>query len=40
MTPKRIALVELAFKKMDKSGDGVISVDDIRGTYDVRFVCN
>jgi Ca2+-binding EF-hand superfamily protein len=38
MNQKRMNLVEAAFKKMDKSGDGFITVDDLKGTYDVKSV--
>ncbi|XP_028172229.1 calcyphosin-like protein [Ostrinia furnacalis] len=35
MSDSRRAIVEQAFKKLDKTGDGVISVDDIRRVYAV-----
>ena len=37
MNQKRLDMVEAAFKKMDKSGDGFITVVDLKGTYDVRY---
>ncbi|KAL5960893.1 Calcyphosin-like protein [Taenia solium] len=36
MSENRRKLVELVFKKMDKSGDGVITADDLRGVYSAR----
>jgi len=36
MSPSRVALVKAAFAKMDKTGDGVITVDDLRNVYSVR----
>lgn len=35
MSESRRAIVEQAFKKLDKSGDGVITIDDVRGVYSV-----
>jgi calcyphosin len=35
MSESRRAIVEQAFKKLDKTGDGVITIDDIRGVYSV-----
>lgn len=35
MSDGRRAIVEQAFRKLDKTGDGVITVEDIRGVYDV-----
>lgn len=29
-------MVGHAFKKMDKTGDGVITVDDLKGVYNVK----
>ena len=37
MSQARIALIEKAFKKMDKSGDGKITEEDMAGVYDVTF---
>ncbi|VDK22574.1 unnamed protein product [Taenia asiatica] len=36
MSENRRKLVELVFKKMDKSGDGVITADDLKGIYNAR----
>jgi len=36
MNKSRRALILLAFNKLDKTGDGVITVDDLKGVYDVR----
>lgn len=36
MSKARIALVEQAFKKFDKTGDGVVTVEDMEGVYDHR----
>lgn len=33
MSKARLALVDAAFKKLDKTGDGVITVDDMKGVY-------
>ncbi|XP_026739664.1 calcyphosin-like protein isoform X1 [Trichoplusia ni] len=35
MSDSRRAIVEQAFRKLDKTGDGVITVEDIRGMYSV-----
>ena len=35
MSDSRRAIVEQAFRKLDKTGDGVITVEDIRGVYSV-----
>lgn len=29
----RLAIIDVAFKKLDKTGDGVITVDDMKGIY-------
>lgn len=34
MTPRRAAVVEKAYHKIDKNGDGVIDMNDLVGTYD------
>lgn len=36
MSESRRAIVEQAFKKLDKSGDGIITVDDIKNVYSVK----
>lgn len=29
-------MIEAAFKKLDKTGDGVVTVDDLKNVYSVR----
>lgn len=36
MNKTRMHLVELAFNKMDLTGDGVITLDDLKGVYNCR----
>jgi Ca2+-binding EF-hand superfamily protein len=36
MSQQREAAVELAYKKLDKGGDGIITIDDLRHVYNVR----
>ncbi|XP_058800765.1 calcyphosin-like protein isoform X2 [Phymastichus coffea] len=36
MNDSRKKLVELAYQKMDKTGDGEISIDDLKGLYNVK----
>ncbi|GAB6022079.1 hypothetical protein CHUAL_006223 [Chamberlinius hualienensis] len=36
MSANRVKLIEIAFRKLDKSGDGVIGVEDLKGVYNVR----
>ena len=36
MAPARKALVGKAFQKIDKSGDGFITIEDLCGTYDAK----
>lgn len=36
MSNARKEVVLQAFKKLDKTGDGVITVEDLKGVYDVR----
>ena len=36
MNKARIRVVEEAFKKLDKTGDGFVTIEDLRGVYDVR----
>jgi len=36
MNKTRINLVEMAFKKLDKTGDGVVTLDDLKGVYNVH----
>ena len=37
MNQLRVNLVARAFKKMDRSGDGVLQVNDIKGVYNARM---
>ncbi len=37
LNQRRRALVQLAFKKLDKTGDGVATVEDLKVNYDVSF---
>lgn len=36
MNEKRQKLVWQAFKKLDKTGDGLITVEDLKGVYNVQ----
>ena len=36
MNKARISVVDEAFRKLDKSGDGFVTIEDLRGVYDVR----
>ena len=36
MNKARISVVEEAFRKLDKTGDGFVTIEDLRGVYDVR----
>lgn len=36
MSQSRIRVIEEAFKKLDKSGDGIITVEDLRSVYNVK----
>lgn len=36
MSESRVRVIEAAFKKLDRSGDGVISIDDLRTVYSVK----
>jgi hypothetical protein len=36
MSKSRQDIVMLAYRKLDKSGDGVVSVDDLKGVYSVQ----
>ncbi|XP_023226776.1 calcyphosin-like protein [Centruroides sculpturatus] len=36
MSPQRLALVEKAFAKLDKTGDGKITFEDLQGVYNVK----
>ena len=37
MNKMRTALVEKAFAKMDKTGDGVVTVEDLKHVYNVKY---
>ena len=37
MSKSRLKVIGEAFKKLDKSGDGVITIDDLRGVYSVKM---
>lgn len=36
MSASRIKAIEEAFAKLDKTGDGVISIDDLKNVYNVK----
>lgn len=36
MSDSRKKVIHLAFQKMDKSGDGEINIDDLKGVYNVK----
>ena len=36
MSDARKRVIGEAFNKLDKSGDGFITIDDVRGVYDVK----
>ena len=35
MSESRIKMVEKAYAKMDKNGDGTVTVEDLKGVYNV-----
>ena len=37
LNDRRRGLIGLAFKKLDKTGDGIVTVDDLKVNYDVSF---
>jgi Ca2+-binding EF-hand superfamily protein len=37
MSKSRLKVISEAFKKLDKTGDGVITIDDLRGVYSVKM---
>lgn len=37
MSKARISLIQAAFNKMDKTGDGFITPEDLKGVYNVRY---
>lgn len=36
MNATRQRLIEMAFEKLDTSGDGLVTIDDLRSTYNVK----
>jgi Ca2+-binding EF-hand superfamily protein len=36
MNANRVKLIQMAFDKLDKSGDGQVTIDDLRSTYNVE----
>ncbi|CAG2173163.1 unnamed protein product, partial [Oppiella nova] len=36
MSKTRLNLIEMAFKKLDKTGDGIVNLDDLNGVYNIR----
>ncbi|OXA46942.1 calcyphosin-like protein [Folsomia candida] len=36
LNSNRRKMIELAFRKLDKSGDGVVTIDDLKNVYSVR----
>ncbi|CAG0887514.1 unnamed protein product [Cyprideis torosa] len=36
LSKSRLTVIDMAFKKMDATGDGVVTVDDLRKTYSVK----
>jgi len=37
MNDRRKGLVDLAFKQVDRNGDGFVTIDDLMDVYDTRF---
>lgn len=37
MNDSRKKLVELAFQKLDRNGDGTVTVADLKGVYNVKY---
>lgn len=37
MNQSRRDVVDQAFIKLDKTGDGLITIDDLRGVYNVKY---
>ena len=35
LNEERLKYIHMAFDILDKTGDGIVTVDDIKGTYDV-----
>ena len=40
MAKNRTNLIEAAFRKLDKSGDGFITPADLKGVYNVRYIAH
>ena len=38
MSDARKRVIGEAFSKLDKSGDGFVTIDDLRGVYDVKVI--
>ena len=36
LNENRLKLIDMAFKKFDKSGDGVVTIDDLKGVYNCK----
>ena len=36
MSRNRKGLIAQAFRKLDKTGDGIVTVDDLRGVYNAK----
>lgn len=36
MSASRVKVIEEAFAKMDKTGDGTITIDDLKNVYNVK----
>ena len=36
MNKSRKSLVAQAFRKLDRTGDGLVTIEDLKGVYDVR----
>lgn len=36
MNDRRRALVELAFSKFDRDGNGIVNIEDLKGLYNAR----
>lgn len=36
LSDNRVSLIKQAFNKMDKTGDGVVTIDDLRNVYSVK----
>lgn len=36
LNPNRLKLVEKAFEKLDRNGNGIIEVEDIMGVYNAK----